>query len=55
MNPTRAEIDFKKLEHNFNSIKQHLRKGSKGKKIKICGVVKANAYGHGIEIGRAHV
>ena len=49
MNPTRAEIDFKKLEHNLNRIRQHLRKASRGKKVKICGVVKANAYGHGIE------
>lgn len=49
MNPTRAEIDFRKLEHNLKRIKEHLHKRSKGKKIKICGVVKANAYGHGIE------
>jgi alanine racemase len=49
MNPTRAEIDFRKLAYNLESINQHLRKKSHGKKIKICGVVKANAYGHGIE------
>lgn len=49
MNPTRAEIDFRKLEHNLDQIRQHLRKGSRGRKIKVCGVVKANAYGHGIE------
>jgi alanine racemase len=49
MNPTRAEIDFKKLASNLESIRKHLRKGSRGKRIKICGVVKANAYGHGIE------
>ncbi len=49
MNPTRAEIDFRKLSHNLNRIRQHLRKKSRGKRIKICGVVKANAYGHGIE------
>lgn len=49
MNPTRAEIDFRKLEHNLNRVRLHLRKGSRGKKIKVCGVVKANAYGHGIE------
>jgi len=48
MNPTRAEISYKKLEHNFNRIKQHLAKSSGRKKVKICGVVKANAYGHGI-------
>jgi alanine racemase len=49
MNPTRAEINFGKLAYNLESIKQHLRRKSHGKKIKICGVVKANAYGHGIE------
>jgi alanine racemase len=48
MNPTRAEISYKKLENNFNRIKQHLAKSSGRKKVKICGVVKANAYGHGI-------
>lgn len=49
MNPTRAEIDFKKLAFNLDSIRKHLRRGSHGRKIKVCGVVKANAYGHGIE------
>ncbi len=49
MNPTRAEIDFKKLEHNFDSIKSHIHKDFPKKKIKICGVIKANAYGHGIQ------
>lgn len=49
MNPTRAEIDLGKLEFNFNQIKNYLRKNSQSRKrIKICGVVKANAYGHGI-------
>ena len=49
MNPTRAEIDLKKLEHNYNAIKDLLHKENPRKKIKICGVVKANAYGHGIQ------
>lgn len=49
MNPTRAEIDFGKLEFNFRQIKKHLQKNSGGRKIKVCGVVKANAYGHGIQ------
>ncbi|MBN1633223.1 MAG: alanine racemase [Ignavibacteria bacterium] len=48
MNPTRAEISFSKLEHNYNGIREYLDKISPGKRIKICGVVKANAYGHGI-------
>ncbi|MCX7877058.1 MAG: alanine racemase [Ignavibacteria bacterium] len=49
MNPTRAEIDFSKLSFNVKEIRKHIRKNSAGKNIKICGVVKANAYGHGIE------
>ncbi len=49
MNPTRAEIDFAKLSHNLNSIRKHLHKHSPKKRIKVCGVVKANAYGHGLE------
>lgn len=48
MNPTRAEISLNKLEFNYNQIKKHLHKTDSRKKIKICGVVKANAYGHGI-------
>jgi alanine racemase len=48
MNPTRAEISYKKLESNFNRIKKHLADCNGRKKVKICGVVKANAYGHGI-------
>ena len=48
MNPTRAEISLNKLEFNFHQIKKHLQKNSSRKNIKICGVVKANAYGHGI-------
>lgn len=48
MNPTRAEIDLSKLEFNFNQIKKYLHKNNPRKKIKICCVVKANAYGHGI-------
>ena len=48
MNPTRAEISLNKLEYNYNQIKKHLHKTNPKKEIKICGVVKANAYGHGI-------
>lgn len=40
---TWAEIDEKALLHNFEIIKQTT-------KSKICAVVKANAYGHGVEI-----
>lgn len=49
MNPTRAEIDFAKLAFNVEQIRRHIHGEYPGKKIKICGVVKANAYGHGIE------
>lgn len=48
MNPTRAEIDFAKLAFNLESIKKHIHRGTK-RKVKVCGVVKANAYGHGLE------
>jgi alanine racemase len=50
LNPTRAEIDLNKLEYNYNRIKKHLQKNNTSRKrVKICGVVKANAYGHGIQ------
>ncbi len=49
MNPTRAEIDLNKLKFNYDQIKTHLQKENPKKNIKICGVVKANAYGHGIQ------
>jgi alanine racemase len=48
MNPTRAEISLNKLEFNYGQIKKHLHRNNPHKKIKICGIVKANAYGHGI-------
>ena len=49
MNPTRAEIDFSKLAFNFEQIRRHIHREYPRRRIKICGVVKANAYGHGIE------
>jgi alanine racemase len=49
LNPTRAEIDFSKLAFNIQQIRKHLHKNAPGRKVKICGVVKANAYGHGLE------
>jgi len=49
LNPTRAEIDFSKLAFNVEQIRRHVHREFPRKKIKICGVVKANAYGHGIE------
>jgi alanine racemase len=49
LNPTRAEIDFAKLAFNVEQIRRHIHGEYPKRKIKICGVVKANAYGHGIE------
>ncbi|MBM4055573.1 MAG: alanine racemase [Planctomycetes bacterium] len=40
--PTWAEINLSSLRHNLLEIKKHV-----GPKVKILGVVKANAYGHG--------
>jgi len=48
LNPTRAEIDFSKLAFNLESIRKHIRISTR-KKVMVCGVVKANAYGHGLE------
>ena len=49
MNPrTYLKIDLNKLEHNFNCVRNKLPNN-----IKILGVIKANAYGHGaVEIGK---
>ncbi|MGR6835253.1 alanine racemase [Syntrophomonas erecta] len=41
--PTWAEIDLAALRHNMGSIKEA------AKKAKVMAVVKANAYGHGVE------
>jgi alanine racemase len=49
MRLTRAEIDLKSLRDNYDGIKKHVT-GS----VKIIGIVKANAYGHGlVEIAQA--
>jgi alanine racemase len=41
--PTVAEIDLKALAHNLQGIRRQIGKG-----VGVMGVVKANAYGHGI-------
>jgi alanine racemase len=41
--PTVAEIDLKALTYNLKGIRKHI-----GKAVGVMGVVKANAYGHGI-------
>lgn len=49
MRLTRAEIHLSSLKYNFDGIRQRVGSG-----VKIMGVVKANAYGHGsVEIARA--
>lgn len=48
MRPTRAEIDGTALRYNLDGIRQRV-----GKDVKVMGIVKANAYGHGIvEVSR---
>src|SRR5258706_11425008 len=48
MRSTRAEINLQALKYNFDEIKRRV-----GPKVKIMGIVKANAYGNGmIEIAR---
>lgn len=45
---TYARIDQAALRHNFHQVAEYL-----GKRAKLCAVVKANAYGHGLaEVGR---
>lgn len=45
---TYLKIDLNKLEHNYNCVRNKLPSN-----IKILGVIKANAYGHGaVEIGK---
>ena len=47
---TYLKIDLNRLEHNFNSVRNKLPSN-----VKVLGVIKANAYGHGaVEIGRFH-
>jgi alanine racemase len=41
--PTVAQIDLKALTHNLKGIRRKV-----GKNVRVMGVVKANAYGHGI-------
>lgn len=49
MNPTRAEIDFANLAFNIDQIRKHIHRHNPKSRINICAVVKANAYGHGLE------
>ncbi|MEO8211069.1 MAG: alanine racemase [bacterium] len=53
INDTYAEINLKALKKNFDTIKRHANSG-KNNDVKICAIVKANAYGHGMkEVGKA--
>jgi alanine racemase len=44
MRPTWAEIDLSALRHNFRTVNNLV-----GPKTTVCAVIKADAYGHGIE------
>ncbi len=49
MRPTWAEISLRALRNNFRTVQQHV-----GSEVTVCGIVKADAYGHGvIECSRA--
>ena len=53
VNDTFAEINLSELKRNFNIIKKLAGKRNKNG-VKICSIVKANAYGHGMnETGKA--
>lgn len=44
---TYAEVDLEAIGHNINEVRKNV-----GKDVKICAVIKANAYGHGaIKVG----
>jgi alanine racemase len=55
INDTYAEISLKVLKKNFELIKKHANRSSNSKdEVKICSIVKANAYGHGMnQVGKA--
>lgn len=45
---TQAEIDLDAIEYNYNSVRKKV-----GNDVKILGVIKADAYGHGaVEVGK---
>jgi len=53
INDTFAEINLKVLKKNFDAVKKYANRSRKNN-VKICAIVKANAYGHGMnEIGNA--
>jgi len=53
INDTYAEINLKILKKNFDLVKKYASVGAKNN-VKICAIVKANAYGHGMnEVGKA--
>lgn len=45
---TYAEVNLRNLKHNYNIIRKASNQKNKNKDTKICSVVKANAYGHGM-------
>lgn len=45
---TYAEVNLRNLKHNYNIIRRASNEKNAAKGTKICSVVKANAYGHGM-------
>ena len=53
INDTYAEINLRILNNNFKIIKNFVN-GKSGSVVKICSIVKADAYGHGMkDVGKA--
>lgn len=48
INDTYAEVNLKVLKENFLAIKKYAGK-RRDKDVKVCSIIKANAYGHGIK------
>ncbi len=54
VNYTYAEIDLRNLRHNLNAVRNEAQRSGAGNEVKICSVIKSNAYGHGMnETGKA--
>ena len=49
LRPTYLEVDLEQLRENFDNIRMHVRPA------KVMAVVKANAYGHGVDLVAPHI
>lgn len=45
---TYAEINVKTLKNNFDKVRNKANQNRNRNRIKVCSIVKANAYGHGM-------